>query len=74
MRIANKHKLIVISHRDQKQFNVIVIKFKNFSIYVQRKINTILRVYRVFVKTYVDNIIIFNKTLKKHLTHLREIF
>ena len=74
MRITNKHKFIVISHCDQKQFNVVVMKFKNFSVYVQRKIDAILRVYRAFVKTYVDDIVIFNKTLKKHLIHLREIF
>ena len=74
MRITNKHKFIVILYRDQKQFNVVVIKFKNFSIYVQRKINAILRVYCVFVRTYVDDIVIFNKTLKKHLIYLREVF
>ena len=74
MRITNKHKFIVILYRDQKQFNVVVIKFKNFSIYVQRKINAILRVYCVFVKIYVDDIVIFNKTLKKHLIHLCKIF
>ena len=74
IRVIDKHKLIVISHRNQKQFNVVVMRFKNFSIYVQRKIDAILRVYRVFVKIYVDDIVIFSKTLKKHLIHLRKIF
>ena len=74
MRITNKHKFIVISHRNQKQFNIVVIKFKNFSVYVQRKIDVILRVYCVFIKIYVDDIVIFNKTLKKHLTYLRKMF
>ena len=74
IRVTNRHKLIVISHRDQKQFNVIVMRFKNSSVYVQRKIDAILRVYRVFVKIYVDDIVMFNKTLKKHLIHLRKIF
>ena len=74
IRVANRHKFIVISHRDQKQFNVVVMRFKNFSVYVQRKIDAILRVYRVFVRVYVDDIVIFSKTLKKHLIHLREIF
>ena len=74
MRITNKHKFIVILHCNQKQFNVVVMKFKNFLVYVQRKIDTILRVYRVFVRIYVDDIIIFSKTLKKHLIHLREVF
>ena len=74
MRITNRYKFIVISHRDQKQFNVIVMSFKNSSFYVQRKIDNLLRVVRRFAKVYVDDIIIFNKILKKHLTHLREIF
>ena len=50
------------------------MSFKNSSIYVQRKINIILRIYRVFVKIYVDDIVIFNKTLKKHLNYLRKMF
>ena len=74
MRIANKHKFIVILHCNQKQFNIVVMKFKNFSIYIQQKIDAILRVYRVFIKIYVDDIVIFNKTLKKHLIYLREMF
>ena len=63
-----------MSHKNQKQFNVTIINFKNSSTYIQRKINVIFRVYRTFVKTYVNNIIIFNKTLKKHLFHLYKIF
>ena len=74
MQITNWHKLIVISHRKQKQFNVVVMNYINSSIYVQRKINVILRVFRVFVKAYVNDIVIFNKTLKKHLIHLHQIF
>ena len=34
----------------------------------------ILCVYRVFVKTYIDDIVIFNKTLKKHLIYLNKVF
>ena len=33
---TNCHKFIVISHRDQKQFNVALMSFKNSSSYVQR--------------------------------------
>ena len=51
-----------------------IIKFKNNSVYVQRKINTIFRIYKTFVRIYVDNIVIFNKTFKKHLSHLYQIF
>ena len=63
-----------MSHKGQKQFNIIVIKFKNSLAYIQRKINTILRVYRIFARVYVNNVIIFSRILKKHLTHLHTIF
>ena len=74
IQITDRYKLIVISHKNQKQFNVAIMSFKNSSIYVQRKINVILRVYKVFVKAYVNDIMMFNKILKKHLFHLRQIF
>ena len=74
IKLTNRHKLIVISHREQKQFNVIVMKFKNSSTYVQRKIDVILRMYRKFAKIYVDDIVIFNRILKKHIAHLHVVF
>ena len=51
-----------------------ITNFKNSSTYVQRKINIILRIYLAFVKIYINNIIIFNKTLEKHLIHLYKVF
>ena len=50
------------------------MKFKNSSSYVQRQIDGILRLHRDFAKTYVDDIVIFNKTFEKHLNHLHIIF
>ena len=74
IRIIDRHKLIVMFHKKQKQFNVTIIKFKNSFAYVQRKIDAILRIYRVFAKAYVDDIVVFSRILKKHLNHLRQIF
>ena len=51
-----------------------MISFKNNSSYVQRKINVIFRIYRVFVKVYIDNIIVFNQTLKKYIVNLHFVF
>ena len=70
----NRHKFIVVIHRDQKSFNVAVMKYKNSSIYVQRQINRLLRRFRQFFKIYVDDIIIFFKIAKKHAAHLRSMF
>ena len=50
------------------------MKFKNSSIYVQKKIDIILRVYKTFAKIYVDDIVVFNHILKKHVNHFRQIF
>ena len=69
-----RHKFIVVIHREQKSFNVAIINYKNSSIYVQRQINRLFRAFRYFARIYVDDIIIFSKTKKKHETHLREIF
>ena len=74
VRVNDRSKLIVMSHRDSEHFNVIVMSFRNSSIYVQRKIDQLLRKYRVFAKIYVNDVIIFNKILKKHVQHLTIIF
>ena len=74
VKIVDRHKLIVVSHREQKQFNVAVMKFKNFSLYVQRKIDDILRAFRDFARVYVNDIMIFSNTLEEHITHLHSMF
>ena len=74
IKLANKYKLTVIFHCENEQWNVVVIKYRNSSIYVQRQIDKILRKYRHFAKTYVDDIIVFFNFLEKHLKHLNLIF
>ena len=41
------------------------MNFRNNLIEVQRQINRLFRNYRDFVKIYVDDIMMFNKTLKR---------
>ena len=50
------------------------MKYRNFQIYVQKQIDKLLYEYKHFVKTYVDNVIIFFQSLKKHFRHLNQIF
>ena len=71
---TNRHKFIVISHRDQKQFNVTLMNFKNSSSYVQRQTNQMFRFYRQFSRVFIDDIVIFFYILKKHFQHLNQIF
>ena len=71
---SNRHKFTIISHRDQKQFNVTLMNFKNSSSYVQRQIDQMLRSYREFSRVYMNDIIMFSKILKKHIVHFKQIF
>jgi len=64
----------MISYRNQKSFNVVVIKYKNSLVYVQRQIDRILCDYRRYVRIYVDNIVIFSKFLTNYKKHLTKIF
>ena len=74
VRVSNRFKFIVISHKKQEQFNVALMSFKNSSLYVQRQTNQMLRSYREFSKIYINDIIIFFKTFNEHVKHLRQIF
>ena len=74
VRKTNKQKFIVISHKNQKQFNVTFMKFKNSSFYVQWQIDQLLRFYRQFFRIFMNDIMIFSRTLKKHLFYLQQIF
>ena len=74
VRLADRHKLTVVSHRGQEQFNVAVMGFKNSPPYVQRKIDGILRAYRAFARAYVDDIVVFSRTLEEHIDHLHSVF
>ena len=74
VRRRNRSKFIVISHKKQKQSNVALMKFKNSSLYVQRQTNQMLQSHRKFSRAYMNDIIIFFKTLNEHVKHFRQIF
>ncbi len=69
----DKHKLTVVSHREQETFQIAIMSYKNSSSYVQRQIDKIFREL-IFVKAFIDNIIIFSKDLDEHIAHLNTIF
>ena len=70
----DRHKFIVINHRDQKNFNVTMMKYKNSFAYVQKQIDRLLRKFRKFVRAYVNDIVIFSRSKIEHETHLRDVF
>ena len=74
MYFDDKHKLTIISHREQESFNIVVMNYKNSSTYMQRQINRILRFHRKYARAYVNDIVIFSKILKNHVKHLYQTF
>lgn len=74
VRASDRHKFTIVSHRGQETFNVAIMGFKNSPSYVQRQTDGILRKYRGFARSFMDDIVVFSKTLPDHLEHLRTIF
>ena len=70
----DRHKFTIVIHREQEKFNVVFMNYKNSFSYVQRQTDKLLRSYKQFAKTYVNDIIIHFKILQKHLNHLRIFF
>ena len=70
----NRYKQTIIFHRKQKKFNVTIMNFKNSSAYVQKPTTFILKNSRKFVRIYIDDIVIFFKSLNDHVKHLNLTF
>ena len=71
---SNRYKQTIVTHRGQKTFNVPLMSYCNSPAYVQRQTNRLLRPFKSFAKKYVNDIVIFSKTLAKHISHLRQVF
>ena len=50
------------------------MKYKNSSVYVQRQINSMFKSFKKFIRAYVNNIVMFLNSLKKHFRHFIQIF
>jgi hypothetical protein len=74
VRLKDRHKLTVMSYREQKYFFVVFMSFKNSSVYAQRRINIILRDLKYCCRAFIDDITIFSSTFEKHFKHLSVIF
>ena len=68
VRATDRHKFTVVSHRGQKQFNIVIMGFTNSLPYIQR-IDVILHIHRNIFRVYVNDIIVFDHILEKiHFT------
>ena len=70
----DRYKQTVVTHRGQETFLVPLMGYCNSPAYVQRQTDRLLREFKAFAKGYVDDIIIFSKTLQEHIQHLRQVF
>ena len=74
VKLEDRYKQTIISHRGQKQFNVAIMSFKNSSAYVQRQTDLFFKDLREFAKIFIDDIVIFSRIRKDHLKHLKKVF
>ena len=74
VREEDRYKQTVITHRGQEQFNVAVMGFKNSPAYVQRQTDLMLKDFRGFARTYIDDIVFFSMSLNEHVEHLDKGF
>ena len=70
----HRQRFIVVFHKEFEHFNVAIMRFKNSILYVQRKMNEFLRLYRHFAKCYINSIMIFFRFAKEHFQYLKTIF
>ena len=70
----DRGKLTIVSHRGQEESSVALMGYKGSPPYVQRQTDALLRPLRAFVRAFVDDIIIFSRTLAEHVSHLRQLF
>src|SRR5947207_12880966 len=74
MIVKDCEKFIIVSHHDLKIISVAFMNYQEFLSYAQHMMNMILHSHKFFVCCYIDDIVIFLKTLENHLQHLNTIF
>lgn len=71
VKIGDRWKLTVVSHRGQEQFAAAPMGFCNSAAHCQRYMDKILPFS--FAKCYIDDIVVFSHTFEDHLKHLEEV-
>src|SRR2546421_3253889 len=72
--IKDCEKFIIVSYHDLKTVSIALINYQKFLSYAQHMMNMILCSHKFFAHCYINDIIIFSKTLENHLQHLNTIF
>ena len=71
---ADWEKLMIVSHWELETFNIVLMSYKESSFYSQWMTDKILQSYKDFAQSYINDLIIFLKTLKDHKKHFSIIF
>lgn len=74
MKKKDQYKLMMILYREQEEFQVMVMNYKNSLSYIQKQIDNLLKSFRQFARAYVDDIVVFSKTLEEHERYLHKVF
>lgn len=72
VKLFDRYKLTIVSHRGQEMFGVAVMGFCNSAAHCQRLYDRVLP--SDYSKCYIDDIVVFSKTFEEHLKHLEEVF
>lgn len=65
--------MILVSLRGLEVSNIVLIDFKNSPTYTQRFIDRRLYKFRYFYQAYIDDIIIFSRTVKEYVRYVSAI-
>lgn len=71
---SDRHKFTIVSHRGQEEASVALMGYKGSPPYAQRQTDKLLRPFKDFARAYIDDIVVFSRTLDGHIEHLRTIF
>ena len=74
MTVKNYKKFTIINHHDFKIINIILMSYQEFFSYAQHMMNMIFKFHKFFTHYYINDIVIFSKTLKNHFKHLNIVF
>ena len=72
--VKNYEKFIIVSNCDLKIVSVTLMNYQEFLLYAQYMMNMIFYSHKFFACYYIDDIVIFLKTLENYFWYLNMIF
>src|SRR5213078_1831405 len=74
MTVKDHEKFTIVNHHDLEIISITLMNYQKSFSYAQHMMNMIFRFHKFFICCYIDDIVIFLKTLKNHFKHLNIIF